>query len=56
MIKGPLILMVVGLAAATLIILDRSARWLLALPRVEAFNISLGQPLTIAVFQSADAP
>ena len=25
-------------------------------PRVEAFNISLGQPITIAVFQSADAP
>ena len=31
LIKGPLILMVVGLAAATLIFLDRSARWLLAL-------------------------
>jgi 4-amino-4-deoxy-L-arabinose transferase-like glycosyltransferase len=31
LIKGPLILMVVGLAAATLVILDRSARWLLAL-------------------------
>ena len=31
LIKGPLILMVVGLAATTLIILDRSARWLLAL-------------------------
>ena len=31
LIKGPLILMVVGLAAATLSILDRSARWLLAL-------------------------
>ena len=31
LIKGPLILMVVGLAAATLTILDRSARWLLAL-------------------------
>ena len=25
-------------------------------PRVEAFNISLGQPITIAVFQSAAAP
>ena len=25
-------------------------------PRVEAFNISLGRPITIAVFQSADAP
>ena len=31
LIKGPLILMVVGLAAASLSILDRSARWLLAL-------------------------
>ena len=31
LIKGPLILMVAGLAAATLSILDRSARWLLAL-------------------------
>ena len=31
LIKGPMILMVVGLAAATLVILDRSARWLLAL-------------------------
>jgi len=31
LIKGPLILMVVGLAAATLSILDRSARWLMAL-------------------------
>jgi 4-amino-4-deoxy-L-arabinose transferase-like glycosyltransferase len=31
LIKGPLILMVVGLAAATLVILDRSARWLSAL-------------------------
>jgi 4-amino-4-deoxy-L-arabinose transferase-like glycosyltransferase len=31
LIKGPLILMVVGLAALTLSVLDRSARWLLAL-------------------------
>ena len=31
LIKGPMILMVVGLAAATLVVLDRSARWLLAL-------------------------
>ena len=31
LIKGPLILMVVGLAAASLSILDRSARWLLEL-------------------------
>jgi 4-amino-4-deoxy-L-arabinose transferase-like glycosyltransferase len=31
LIKGPLILMVVGLAALSLSVLDRSARWLLAL-------------------------
>ena len=31
LIKGPLIVMVVGLAALTLSVLDRSARWLLAL-------------------------
>src|SRR5262249_53070816 len=31
LIKGPMILMVVGLAAATLVVLDRSARWLLTL-------------------------
>jgi 4-amino-4-deoxy-L-arabinose transferase-like glycosyltransferase len=31
LIKGPMILMVVGLAAAMLVVLDRSARWLLAL-------------------------
>jgi 4-amino-4-deoxy-L-arabinose transferase-like glycosyltransferase len=31
LIKGPMILMVVGLAAATLVVVDRSARWLLAL-------------------------
>jgi 4-amino-4-deoxy-L-arabinose transferase-like glycosyltransferase len=31
LVKGPLILMVLGLAAAALSILDRSARWLLAL-------------------------
>jgi 4-amino-4-deoxy-L-arabinose transferase-like glycosyltransferase len=31
LIKGPMILMVVGLAAVTLVLLDRSARWLLAL-------------------------
>jgi len=31
LIKGPMILMVVGLAAATLVVLDRSARWLAAL-------------------------
>ena len=31
LVKGPLILMVVGLAAVSLSVLDRSARWLLAL-------------------------
>src|SRR5262249_19651427 len=31
LIKGPMILMVAGLAAATLVVVDRSARWLLAL-------------------------
>ena len=31
LINGPMILMVVGLAAATLVVLERSARWLLAL-------------------------
>jgi 4-amino-4-deoxy-L-arabinose transferase-like glycosyltransferase len=31
LLKGPLILMVVGLTAATLIIIDRSLRWVLAL-------------------------
>src|ERR1700752_1414011 len=31
LIKGPLILMIVGLAAVTLVIIDRSARWLLEL-------------------------
>ncbi len=31
LVKGPLILMIVGLAAATLSIIDRSARWLLGL-------------------------
>ena len=31
LIKGPIILMVVGLAVATLIVVDRSARWLLTL-------------------------
>jgi 4-amino-4-deoxy-L-arabinose transferase-like glycosyltransferase len=37
LIKGPLILMVVGLAALTLSVLDRSARWLLALRPLSGF-------------------
>jgi len=37
LIKGPLILMVVGLAALTLSVLDRSARWLLALRPLAGF-------------------
>jgi hypothetical protein len=31
LVKGPIILMIVGLAVATLVIIDRSARWLVAL-------------------------
>ena len=31
LLKGPLIVMIVGLAASALIVVDRSARWLLAL-------------------------
>jgi 4-amino-4-deoxy-L-arabinose transferase-like glycosyltransferase len=52
LIKGPLILMVVGLAAATLIILDRSARWLLALRPVPglAWLFLLVLPWFIAIY------
>ncbi len=38
LIKGPLILMFVGLAAATLSILERSGRWLLALRPLAGFG------------------
>jgi 4-amino-4-deoxy-L-arabinose transferase-like glycosyltransferase len=52
LIKGPLILMVVGLAAATLITLDRSARWLLALRPVPglAWLFLLVLPWFIAIY------
>jgi len=52
LVKGPLILMVVGLAAATLAIVDRSARWLLALRPLPgiAWLILLVLPWFIAIF------
>ena len=52
LIKGPLILMVVGLAAATLVILDRSARWLLALRPLpgSAWLFLLVLPWFIAIY------
>lgn len=52
LIKGPLILMVVGLAAVTLSILDRSARWLLALRPLPgiAWLFLLVLPWFIAIF------
>jgi 4-amino-4-deoxy-L-arabinose transferase-like glycosyltransferase len=52
LIKGPMILMVVGLAAATLCILDRSARWLLALRPLPGllWLLVLVLPWFIAIF------
>ena len=52
LVKGPLILMVVGLAAATLSIFDRSARWLLALRPVPglAWMLLLVLPWFIAIY------
>lgn len=52
LVKGPLILMVVGLAAATLSILDRSARWLMALRPLAgvAWLFLLVLPWFIAIF------
>ena len=52
LVKGPLILMVVGLAAAALCLVDRSARWLLALrplPGV-AWLVVLVLPWFIAIY------
>ena len=52
LVKGPLILMVVGLAAAALALLDRSARWLSALrplPGV-AWLVLLVLPWFIAIY------
>ena len=52
LIKGPMILMVVGLAAATLVVLDRSARWLLALRPVPGllWLLILVLPWFIAIY------
>src|SRR6202167_5191825 len=52
LVKGPLILMVVGLAAAALCILDRSARWLLALRPLPgiAWLLLLVLPWFIAIY------
>jgi 4-amino-4-deoxy-L-arabinose transferase-like glycosyltransferase len=52
LIKGPLVLMVVGLAAATVSVLDRSARWLLALRPLAGFAwvTLLVLPWFIAIF------
>src|SRR5580704_6154072 len=52
LVKGPLILMVVGLAAASLCILDRSARWLLALRPLPgtAWLLLLVLPWFIAIY------
>ena len=52
LVKGPLILMVVGLAAVTLCVLDRSARWLLALRPLPgiAWLLLLVLPWFIAIY------
>jgi 4-amino-4-deoxy-L-arabinose transferase-like glycosyltransferase len=52
LVKGPLILMVVGLAAASLCVLDRSARWLLALRPLPgiAWLLLLVLPWFIAIY------
>jgi 4-amino-4-deoxy-L-arabinose transferase-like glycosyltransferase len=52
LIKGPMILMVVGLAAATLCIVDRSARWLLDLRPLSgiALLVLIVLPWFIAIY------
>jgi 4-amino-4-deoxy-L-arabinose transferase-like glycosyltransferase len=52
LIKGPMILMVVGLAAATLVVIDRSARWLLALRPIPGllWLLVLVMPWFIAIY------
>jgi len=52
LVKGPLILMVVGLAAAALCLVDRSARWLLALRPLPglAWLVVLVLPWFIAIY------
>jgi len=55
LLKGPLILMIVGLAAAALAIMDRSARWLLSLRPLSgtALLLVLVLPWFIAIFARA---
>ena len=55
LLKGPLILMVVGLAAAAVSIFDRSARWLLALKPMPGviWLIVLVSPWFIAILSKA---
>jgi 4-amino-4-deoxy-L-arabinose transferase-like glycosyltransferase len=55
LLKGPLIVMVVGLAAATLAVIDRSARWLLALKPLVGFVwlAALVLPWFVAIFLRA---
>ena len=57
LIKGPLILMVVGLAALTLVVLDRSSRWLLALRPLPGFLwlLVLVLPWFIAIYARVGA-
>jgi 4-amino-4-deoxy-L-arabinose transferase-like glycosyltransferase len=56
LLKGPVIIMVVGLAAATLAVIDRRARWLLALKPVIGFLwfAALVLPWFIAIMARAD--
>jgi len=53
LIKGPIILMIVGLAAATLAIIDRSARWLSALRPIAGMGwfALIVLPWCIAIYQ-----
>jgi 4-amino-4-deoxy-L-arabinose transferase-like glycosyltransferase len=55
LIKGPVILMVVGLAVVTLSVIDRSARWLLALRPVAGIGwlILIVAPWFIAIYLRA---
>src|SRR5580704_1560046 len=52
LVKGPVILMVVGLAAASLCVFDRSARWLMALRPLPgiAWLLLLALPWFIAIY------
>jgi 4-amino-4-deoxy-L-arabinose transferase-like glycosyltransferase len=57
LIKGPMILMVVGLAVAALVVLDRSARWLLALRPISGllWLLVLVLPWFIAIYTRVGA-